>query len=102
MGIEHSQDVTGQFCSLCVLKELYDECQLQSIVCPNRLYSHLQSEQYLIITNCMMVLQTETYFSIDLLTQWKPNNQEDAHEFMLAMFEKLSCDLKAGVADGLV
>ncbi|XP_064388081.1 uncharacterized protein LOC135336253 isoform X2 [Halichondria panicea] len=52
-----------QLCMVCTLKSLYDECQTRSQVHPSGIYSQLKS------------------------------NQEDAHEFMLAILDRINSHL---------
>ncbi len=66
------------------------ECQTRSQVYPSGIYSQLKSIKG---GNNDVVRITHKIAYLGLMQHWQPGNQEDAHEFMVAILERINSHL---------
>ncbi len=77
-----------KLCMVCTLQSLYAECQTRSQVYPSGIQCILSAESKGENNDVGRITHKTAY--LGLMQHWQPGNQEDAHEFMVAILDRIN------------
>ena len=90
-----------KFCLPCSLASLSADCRKPGStihVAPTSLHANLQCEnETFLLYSVNKTAQFDYEFNIAILPDWVSGEQEDAHEFLLGVFEQMYGELPVGV-----